>query len=81
VSSKEKRGRAISKYQKKNRRRNASGFHLLLLMSLPGLVQGITDCQIMEDWLPAMFTGAGTACCDQDGITCTGGSFGRITHM
>jgi hypothetical protein len=28
-----------------------------------------------------MFDGAGTACCDQTGITCSGGSFGRVSKM
>jgi hypothetical protein len=81
VSSKV-RGRANSKYRKKNRGCYASGFYLLLMMSFMAVVQGLSDCQIMEDWLPTMFTGAGTACCDQAGITCSGfSSFGRIIRM
>jgi hypothetical protein len=58
------------------------------MMSILGVVKGLTDCQIMEDWLPAMFDGAGTACCVQAGITCNRGcnygqkcKSGRITEM
>jgi hypothetical protein len=61
--------------------RKMSGFHLLLMLNILGVAQGLSDCQIMEGWMPDMFDGAGTACCDQSGIRCSGWSFGRIIRM
>jgi hypothetical protein len=58
-----------------------SGFILLLLLSIMGVVQALTDCQIMHDWLPGMFDGTGTACCEQSGILCSGSGWGRIKQM
>jgi hypothetical protein len=55
-----------------------TGFVLLMMLSVLGVAQGASDCQIMTDWLPEMFNGDGTACCDQQGITCQGD---RITQM
>jgi hypothetical protein len=51
---------------------------LLMILSVFGVVQGQSDCQIMIDWLPDMFNGDGTACCSQPGIACQGD---RITQM
>jgi hypothetical protein len=42
-----------------------SGFLLLMMLSILGVVQALTDCQIMHDWLPAMFNGTGIACCEE----------------
>jgi hypothetical protein len=55
-----------------------TGFLLLVMLSILGVAQALTGCQIMNDWLPKRFTGVGIACCDQDGITCVGGN---ITEM
>jgi hypothetical protein len=54
---------------------------LLMMLSIVGVVQAISDCQIMNGWLPEMFDGSGDACCAQPGISCTGGSWGRIDQM
>jgi hypothetical protein len=54
---------------------------LLLILSILSVVQALTDCQIMKDWLPDMFDGTGTACCSQPGITCENVNWGRITGM
>jgi hypothetical protein len=62
---------------------------LLMMLSILGVVQALTGCQIVHDWLPDIFNGSGTACCDQIvtkcyttstkcGITCVDG---RITQM
>jgi hypothetical protein len=53
-------------------------FLLLLMLSILGVVQALTDCQIMNEWLPEMFDGTGTACCEHSGISCTGG---RLEQM
>jgi hypothetical protein len=69
----------FQKPQKSNTgRRKTSGFLLLVLLSILGVVQSQTDCQIMIDWLPSLFSGTGTACCTQTGITCY---WGRIEQM
>jgi hypothetical protein len=52
---------------------------LLLMLSILGVVQALTDCQIMNEWLPDMFDG--TACCKQSGISCEQTGWGRITLM
>jgi hypothetical protein len=62
----------------KSRLLNSSGFLLLMLLNIMGMVQALTDCQIMKDWLPSMFSGTGTSCCSQTGIKCFGAS---ITEM
>jgi hypothetical protein len=88
--SKVKRGKAIGHHWNWKGLRKLSGLLLLLMMSILGVVQGLTDCQIMEDWLPTMFDGVGTACCLQSGITCNVCTLidgeiicgsGRITQM
>jgi hypothetical protein len=38
----------------------------------------VTDCVIMNAWLPAMFSGTGTTCCDETGVTCVDD---RITEL
>jgi hypothetical protein len=38
----------------------------------------VTDCVIMNAWLPESFNGTGTVCCSQTGITCVND---RITEM
>ena len=35
-----------------------------------GLPTCVTDCVIMNAWLPAMFNGLGIECCSQTGIAC-----------
>jgi hypothetical protein len=62
-------------------RRKQSGFLLLMLLNNMGMVQALTDCQIMKDWLPTMLSGADTSCCSQVEITCAWGVRGRITQM
>jgi hypothetical protein len=62
-------------------RRKTPWILLLLMMSILGVVQALTDCQIMHEWLPEMFDGTGTVCCEQSGIKCDWGSRGRITEM
>jgi hypothetical protein len=57
------------------------GILFLLMVSVMGVVQALTDCLIMHDWLPDIFDGTGTACCEHSGITCSGGAWGRITAM
>jgi hypothetical protein len=52
---------------------------ILLMLSILDVVQALTDCQIMHDWLPKMFDG--TACCKHSHITCHQGDWGRITAM
>jgi hypothetical protein len=51
---------------------------LVVTLSFLGVAQAKTDCRIMKDWLPDMFNGTGTACCEQTGITCVDD---RITEM
>jgi hypothetical protein len=51
-------------------------FLLLLLLSIFGVAQALTDCQIVNDWLPKKFNE--TSCCEHDFITCAAG---RITEM
>jgi hypothetical protein len=53
-------------------------FLLLMLLSILGVVQAQADCQIMIDWILSMFSGSGTACCTQIGITFV---WDRITEM
>jgi hypothetical protein len=60
------------------RRDKPTGFVLLMMLSVIGVAQGLSDCQIMFDWLPDMYNGDGIACCSQPGITCQGD---RITEM
>jgi hypothetical protein len=43
-----------------------------------GLATCVTDCVIMNAWLPAMFNGTGIECCSQAGIICVSD---RITEM
>jgi hypothetical protein len=90
VRSKVKRGQAKGKNRKGAIRCKLFGLLSVVMLSILGIVQGLSDCQIMEDWLPAMFDGAGTACCIQSGITCNGCTLidgeiicnsGRITKM
>jgi hypothetical protein len=48
------------------------------MLSVLGVVQGLTDCEILIDWLPDMFNGD---CCRKtysNDIKC---SDGRITKM
>jgi hypothetical protein len=51
---------------------------LLLMTSIFSVVNAQTDCKIMHDWLPDIYTEVGTACCEQSGISCFGG---RINFM
>jgi hypothetical protein len=53
-------------------------FLLLLTITLLGFVSAASDCEIMEKWLPDMFSATGTDCCYQTGITCVSD---RITVM
>jgi hypothetical protein len=53
-------------------------FLLLLMLSILSVVQALTDCQIMHEWLPDMFDGTVTVCCKHSGISCGGG---RINQM
>jgi hypothetical protein len=73
----------------RSRRRKSSWILLLVILSIFGAVQALTDCQLVNNWLPDMFNGTGTACCDQTftkcaftstkcGITCVDG---LITEM
>jgi hypothetical protein len=55
-----------------------SGISLLLMLSILSVVQALSDCQIMHKWLPEMFDGSRIACCEQSGISCSGG---RITGL
>jgi hypothetical protein len=59
----------------------ANWIFLLVILSILSVVQALTDCQIMKNWLPEMFDGTGTACCLQPGISCKNGGWGRITGM
>jgi hypothetical protein len=52
-------------------------FVLLLIATLSSLVNA-SDCAVMNDWLPEMFSDLGTQCCFQTGITCVSN---RITEM
>jgi hypothetical protein len=64
-----------------SRRQKSIGSFLLMTLSILGVAQAAqatTDCQIMIDWLPAMFNSTDTSCCDDDGIKCHAG---RITQM
>jgi hypothetical protein len=74
----ERRGLAVRYSWSAPRHSKTSGILLLLGLCIMGVAQALTDCQIMIDWLPKMFDGAGTSCCDQTGITCVSG---RITLM
>jgi hypothetical protein len=71
--------RIVRKYHKSNSFRSLR-LILLIMLNFLSVVQALTDCQIMHEWLPAMFDGSGSACCDQPGISCTGG-WGRINQM
>jgi hypothetical protein len=51
---------------------------LLMMLSILGVVQALTDCKIVKNWLPDVFNGTGTACCAQSGVTCVDD---RITQM
>jgi hypothetical protein len=53
-------------------------FLLIIMLSVLGVVQAMTGCQIMNDWLPDMFNGTGKTCCEEIGIICVDG---RITEM
>jgi hypothetical protein len=72
-----KRGRAV-----RCARRNGkiSCILVLFILSIMGMAQALTDCQIMRDWIPSIFNE--TSCCEQlelsDEITCIAG---RITQM
>jgi hypothetical protein len=68
--SSSKESRAKSTYWGASRRGKQTGFILLVILSVFGVVQGLTDCQIMKDWLPKLFSGEGTACCSQAGLNC-----------
>jgi hypothetical protein len=59
----------------------ANGILLLFILSILSVVQALTDCQIMKDWLPEMVDGTGSACCSQPGISCKNGGWGRIREM
>jgi hypothetical protein len=52
-------------------------FVLLLIATLSSLANA-SDCAVMNDWLPDMFSATGTECCSQSGITCVSD---RITKM
>jgi hypothetical protein len=68
--------------QKSTSGRGKTGWILLLVMiNILGVVQALTDCQIMHEFQPAIFDGSGSACCAQADITCNDGSWGRITHL
>jgi hypothetical protein len=43
-----------------------------------GLSTCVTDCVIMNAWLPAMFNGTGIECCSQAGLICVGD---RVNEM
>jgi hypothetical protein len=73
-----KKGQTMSNCGIAFRHGKPTGFVLLMMLSVIGVAQGASDCQIMIDWLPDMFNGDGTACCSQPGITCQGD---RITEM
>jgi hypothetical protein len=64
-----------------SRRAKTCWMLLLVMLNILGVVQALTDCQVLHEWLPYMFDGTGTACCEQSGISCSGGSYGRITWM
>jgi hypothetical protein len=51
---------------------------LLMMASIFSVVNAQTDCKIMHDWLPKNYTEVGTSCCEQFGITCSGG---RIEYL
>jgi hypothetical protein len=71
----------VKKFRNGSSRRGnpaASWILVLMMLNILGLVQAMTDCQIMHEWLPEMFSGSGKACCDQSFITCFGAS---ITSM
>jgi hypothetical protein len=53
-----------------------SCFLLLIILSILGVAQALTDCKIIHDWIPSRFNE--TSCCEQSGITCVAG---RITKM
>jgi hypothetical protein len=59
----------------------ANGILLLFIQSILSVVQALTDCQIMKNWLPEMFDGTGTDCCSHLGIICQNGGWGRIKGM
>jgi hypothetical protein len=53
-----------------------SSFLLLMMLIFMGVAQALTDCQILNDWLPKKFNEA--SCCEHLAITCVSG---RITQM
>jgi hypothetical protein len=71
------RGRAIMRARGHGK---TVSFLLLLLLSIFGVAQALTDCQILNEWLPKKFNEA--SCCEQlelkNVIKCVSG---RITHM
>jgi hypothetical protein len=70
------RGRAMRYCRSARGHGKSVSFLLLLLLSIFGVAQALTDCRIVHDWIPARFNGTGIVCCVQSGITC-----GRITQM
>jgi hypothetical protein len=67
----------VRKPRKISSRGGKAGWIILLVMlNFLGVVQALTDCQIMHEFQPAIFDGSGSACCEQPGITCTWGSWG-----
>jgi hypothetical protein len=73
-----RRGISVRRRRNASRHGKISGFILLLMLCIMSVAQALTDCHIMIDWLPMMFNGTGTSCCEQSGITCVSG---RITQM
>jgi hypothetical protein len=70
------RGRAML-YCRNARGHGKTGRLLLLwILCILGIAQALTDCQILNDWLPKKFNEA--SCCEESGITCAAG---RITKM
>jgi hypothetical protein len=51
--------------------RNSIKLLLLLILGLLGVAQGLSDCEILEEWIPDIFAGT-TSCCSHFGIRCSG---------
>jgi hypothetical protein len=50
----------------------------MIAIFLVGGVQAQTDCQVMNSWLPSLFSVTGSECCAQAAITCDSGSISEF---
>jgi hypothetical protein len=53
---------------------------LLMMLSMLGVAQALTDCEILNAWVPEKFNATGMECCEVYGLYCDL-ERGRVTHL